>query len=164
MNRRALQVNYNRQTVGSGTAIRQISKTDFAFRMRNKLAAELRRDEAVVDDDYAVLSHEAKPTRLLARKPRSKLCLVFATTDRIRVVVAGDEEVLDARWKDLRLVHDEDDALTLLIRQTGHASEPITLVFPKRRSPVAKVIRERCADDDPGGSSRGILGRLRPGS
>ena len=63
----------------------------------------------------------------------------------------------------------------MTVRQPGGPIEPLTLVFAKRRAPVAQFLRQRSSDGDspaegpstPGSKQRGLkarIARLRPDS
>lgn len=67
------------------------------------------------------------------------------------------------RLEDVRLTHDEDNVLTMSVRPTGRPAEPLTLVFAKRRSPVAQFLRDRYSDHEPGGTVK-KLRKFLPGS
>ena len=158
------EVTYKKVPEGLGAVSRKVDKTDFPLRMRNKMAADLRSREVVVDDDYAAISRGEQLGRRAARRSLPRFGLVIATTERLRIATAEDEEIADVRLEDVRLTHDEDNVLTMAVRPACRPAEPLTLVFAKRRSPVAQFLRDKYAGDEPGGSLKAGLRRLLPGS
>ena len=62
--------------------------------------------------------------------------------------------------KKIRLTHDEDNVLTMTVQpQPGGPIEPLTLVFAKRRSPVAQFLRQNSSE-----SGSEAVGRATPGA
>ena len=158
------QVTYKKMPESLGAVARKVDKTDLPLRMRNKMAADLRPKEVVIDDDYAAISRGEQLGKRAAKKSLPRFGLVIATTERLRIATAEDEEIADVRLEDVRLTHDEDNVLTMTVRPSGRPTEPLTLVFAKRRSPVAQFLREKYADHEPGGSPKAGLRKLLPGS
>lgn len=157
------QVTYKKATETLSSAARKVDKTDFPLRMRNQMAGDLRPKEIVNDDDYAAVTQGAQLSRRAAKKSAPRFALIIVTNERLRIITADDEEMTDVRLGDIRLTHDEDGALTMMIRISGRPAEPLTLVFGKRRSPVAAYLRDQFEADKPGGSSKTRLRRLLPG-
>ncbi|MCU0267305.1 MAG: hypothetical protein MUF83_01525 [Acidimicrobiales bacterium] len=143
-------------------AIRKVDATDFALRMRNKMAADLRPEEVVIDDDYVGISRGQQLGKRAAESSLPRFGLVVATTERLRIVTADDERVTDVRLETVRLTHDEENVLTMTVRTSGGPTEPLSLVFPKRRSPVAQFLRETGAKPREGLKAK--LGRFLPRS
>jgi hypothetical protein len=161
---RGQQVTYRKTPQSLSAVARMVDKTDFPLRMRNRMAADLRPKEVVIDDDYAAISRGEQLGKRAARKSLPRFGLVMATTERLRIATAEDEHIVDVRLEDVRLTHDEDSVLTMTIRPTGRPAEPMTLVFAKRRSSVAKFLRDKYSDHEPGGPSKAGLRKLLPGS
>lgn len=161
---RGHQVTYEKTPQGLGIAARKADKTDFPLRMRNKMAADLRPSEAIKDDDYVAISRGEQLGKRAAKKSIPRFGLVIATTERLRIATAEDEAITDVRLEDIRLTHDEDNVLTMTIRPAGRAAEPLTLVFAKRRSAVARFLRDRYSDHEPGGTPKAGLRKFLPGS
>lgn len=158
------QVIVKKRAENLSAAVRQIATTDFPLRMRNKMAADLRPNEDVIDDDYVGISRGQQLGKRAARKSLPQFGLVVATTERLRIATVDDEGVTDVRLDDVRLTHDEDNVLTMTVRKPGGPTEPLTLVFPKRRSPVAQFLRQRISEDGPsakGPATPGLTQRER---
>lgn len=143
------QVLFNKRAASLSAAIRKVSSTDFPLRMRNKMAADLRPKEVVIDDDYVGISRGQQLGKRAARRSLPQFGLVVATTERLRIATADDEGVTDLPIDAVRLTHDEDNVLTMVVRKPGGPIEPLTLVFPTRRSPVAQFLRETTLEDGP---------------
>ncbi len=143
------QVILKKRPENLSAAVRQIAKTDFALRMRNKMAADLRPNEKVFDDDYVGISRGQQLGKRAARKSLPQFGLVVVTTERLRIATADDEDVMDARLDAVCLTHDEDNVLTMTVRKPGGPTEPLTLVFPKRRSSVAQFLRQPALERGP---------------
>ena len=162
------QVTFKKTAENLSAVTRKVDKTDFPLRMRNSMAADLRSKEVVIDDDYVGISRGQQLGKRAARKSLPEFGLVIATTERLRIATAEDESVTDVRLDAVRLTHDEDNVLTMIVRSPGGSTEPLTLVFAKRRTPVAQFLRQRYSDHDPGARNGGRLktklGRFLPGS
>jgi len=137
------QVTFKKRAENLSAVVRQIAKTDLQLRMRNKMAADLGPKEVVIDDDYVGISRGQQLGKRAARKSLPEFGLVVVTTERLRIATADDECVTDVPLKEVRVTHDEDNVLTMTVRKSGGPTEPLTLVFPKRRSPVAQFLRQR---------------------
>jgi hypothetical protein len=144
-----------KQTLGA--AIRQVSATDFPLRMRNKVAAELGPGETIVEDDYVGISRGQQLGKWAARKSLPRFGIAIATTEQLRIATVEDEVVTSVLLEDVEVSHDEDNVLTLTISTFGQPTESLTLIFPKRRSPVAQFLRQR-------GSNPAGFRRFLPGS
>lgn len=158
------QVLFKKRAENLSAVVRQIAKTDFSLRMRNKMAADLRPSEAVIDDDYVGISRGQQLGKRAARKSLPQFGLVLVTTERLRIATADDEVITDARLDDVRLTHDEDNVLTMTVRKVGGPTEPLTLVFSKRRSPVAQFLRQTTMEGGPpakGPATPGLTQRER---
>jgi hypothetical protein len=158
------QVIFKKRAENLSAAVRQIATTDFPLRMRNKMAADLRPDEDVIDDDYVGISRGQQLDKRAARNSLPQFGLVIATTERLRIATADDEGVTDVRLEEVRLTHDEDNVLTMTVRKPGGPTEPLTLVFPKRRSPVAQFLRQTTLEGGPsakGPATPGLTQRER---
>jgi hypothetical protein len=75
--------------------------------------------------------------------------LTTAAAERLRIATADDEGVAGVRLQAVCLTHDEDNVLTMTVRKPGGPTEPLTLVFPKRRSPVAQFVRQTTLEGGP---------------
>lgn len=164
MARRQHQVAFKNSAESLGSVARKVDKTDFPLRMRNRMAADLRSKEVVIDDDYVGISRGQQLGKRAARKSLPEFGLVIATTARLRIATVEDEELVDVRLDAIRLTHDEDNVLTMTVRSPGGSKEPLTLVFAKRRSPVAQFLRETHSEHEAGGGIKSRLGKFLPGS
>ena len=162
------QVTYKKSAENLGAVARRVDKTDFPLRMRNGMAADLRAKEVVKDDDYVGISRGRVLSKRAARKSLPEFGLVILTNERLRIAIADDEGITDVELDRIRLTHDEDNVLTMIVRSLGGSPDPLTLVFAKRRSPVAQFMRKRFSDDEPGAQQGGRLqsklSRFLPGS
>lgn len=158
------QVIFKKKAESLSAVVRQIRTTDFPLRMRNKMAADLGHDEVVIDDDYVGISRGQQLGKRAARTSLPQFGLVVVTTERLRIAVVDDESVTDFRLEAVRLTHDEDHVLTMTVRETGGPTEPLTLVFHKRRSPVAHYLRQTALEGGPsakGPATPGLTPRER---
>jgi hypothetical protein len=128
-------------------SLSQIATTDFPWRMRNKMAADLRPNEVVIDDDYVGISRGRQLGKRAAGRSLPQFGLAVVTTERLRIATADDEGVTDVRLEAVRLT--QDNVLTMTVRKPGGPTEPLTLVFPKRRSPVAQFLRQTTLEGGP---------------
>ena len=162
------QVTFKKTAESLSAVARKVDRTDFPLRMRNRMAADLRPKEGVIDDDYVGISRGQELGKRAARKSLPQFGLVIATTERLRIARVEDENITDVRLEAVRLTHDEDNVLTMMVRSPGGPMEPLTLVFAKRRAPVAQFIRQKYSDHEPGAQHGGRLktklGRFLPGS
>ena len=158
------QVTYRKSPQSLSAAARKVDKTDFPLRMRNKMATDLRSKEFVIEDDYAAISRGEQLGKRAARNSLPQFGLVIATTERLRIATAEDEDIADVRLEDVRLTHDEDNVLTMTVRERGRPTEPLTLVFLKRRSPVAQFLRQTFSEQNAGGQPKSRLRKFLPGS
>ena len=101
------QVIFNRRAEHLNAAIRKLEKTDFPLRMRNRMAADLRTKERVIDDDYVGISRGQQLRKRWARSSLPQFGLVVATTERLRIALVDDESVADVSLRAIRLTHDE---------------------------------------------------------
>jgi hypothetical protein len=158
------QVTFEKSSQSLSTVARKVDRTDFPLRMRNKMATDLRPKEFVIDDDYAAITRGEQLGKRAARKSLAQFGLVIATTERLRIATAEDEDVVDVRLEDVRLTHDENNVLTMTVRDRGNPAKPLTLVFLRRRSPVAQFLRQRFSEHNAGGHLTSRLGKFRPRS
>ena len=108
--------------------------------MREAVAAELGQGETIVEDDYVGISRGQQLGKRAARKSLPRFGIAIATTERLRIATVEDEVVTSLLLEDVEVSHDEDNVLTLTISTFGQPTESLTLVFPKRRSPVAQFL------------------------
>lgn len=161
---RGHRVRYNGTSQRLGAVARKVDKTDFPLRIRNGMAADLRTREIIKDDDYAIISRGRQVGKRAAKKSRPEFGIVIATNERLRIATAETKTITDVRLETIRLTHDEDNVLTMTIRPSGTADEPLTLVFAKRSSEVAQFLRDKFSDHKPGGSTQAGLRKFLPGS
>jgi len=155
------QVLFKKRAEHLNAAVRQVATTDFTLRMRNKMAADLRPNEVVIDDDFVGISRGQELGKRAARRSLPQFGLVVATTERLRIATADDEGVTDVRLEAVRLTHDEDNVLTMTVRKPGGPTEPLTLVFQKRRSPVAQFLRQTAFERGPSAKGPATPGLTR---
>lgn len=165
---------YKRSEKSLSAAVREVEATDFPIRMRNKLAADLRHGETVIDDDYVGIAREQEKSRWGARRSLPQFGVALVTTQRLWIVTVDGEHIADHRLDRIQLIHDEDNVLTMTVRKQGGQTEPVSLIFQRRRAPVAQFLRapsDRRPTEGPatpGASTRerfkAKLDRLRPNS
>ncbi|TDT14581.1 hypothetical protein BDK89_0136 [Ilumatobacter fluminis] len=149
------QVTFQRRPQSLSAAIRRAKSTDLAVRMRNQMAVDLGHKEDLVDDDYVGVSRGQQSSRWSLKKSEPKFGIVVATTSRLRLVIADGEAITDIPLGSLSLVHDENNAMTFTVKDGRGSTEPMTLIFPKRRAPVAQFLRNE------GDGARGRLSKVK---
>jgi hypothetical protein len=135
------QVIYKRRTDHIRTLARQLVTTDFPIRMRNQMAADMRSDEHVIDDDIVGVGRGENLGKRAAGSSLPQLGIVIATNQRLRFAAADDEQVTEVALSGLRITHDEDRAMTLSWIDPRGQQRAVTLIFMSHRAPVARHLR-----------------------
>ena len=140
------QVIFKKRAKHLKEVVRQVSTTDFPLRMRNQLAMDLGDGEEVVDDDFVGISRGQKLGKRAAGQSLPLFGVVIATNQRLRIATADDDRATDVALADIRLTHDEANAMTMLLKPQGASPEAVTLLFLRRKCPVAQFLRQATLD------------------